>query len=142
MFDVECSMFAFIRVVRAIRMLKKMFLSFIPVPLAGVLLLAIAFLSSTSLSAAPQEPVTVSFLGGYDPDTPEGPVTRQILKLTQQEPQLNPQKWGGLVLPGGGGRAPFMLSLAGGTSPDVYFCWFHIMCHDIEQGFIYRSTNG
>jgi ABC-type glycerol-3-phosphate transport system substrate-binding protein len=30
-----------------------------------------------------------------------------------------------------------MLSLAGGTSPDIYFCWFHIMCHDIEQGFIY-----
>ena len=83
------------------------------------------------------EPVTVSFLQGYDPDLPEGPVTRQILKLAQQEPQLNPQKWGGLSLPGAGGRAPFMLSLAGGTAPDIYFCWFHIIRHDIEQGFCY-----
>ena len=83
------------------------------------------------------EPVTVTFLQGYDPDIPEGPVTRQILKLAQQEPQLNPQKWGGLSLPGAGGRAPFMLSLAGGTAPDIYFCWFHIIRHDIEQGFCY-----
>ena len=28
-----------------------------------------------------------------------------------------------------------MLSLAGGTAPDIYFCWFHIIRHDIEQGF-------
>ncbi len=99
--------------------------------------LALLLLCSSMVIAAPKEPVTVSFMGGYDPDTPEGPVTRQILKLTRQEPELNPQKWGGLVLPGGGGRAPFMLSLAGGTAPDVYFCWFHIICHDIEQGFIH-----
>ena len=84
-----------------------------------------------------QEPVTVTFLQGYDPDTPEGAVTRQILKLARQEPQLNPQKWGGLTLPGAGGRAPFMLSLAGRTAPDIYLCWFHIMRHDIGQGFTY-----
>ena len=82
-------------------------------------------------------PVTVTFLQGYDPDTPEGAVTRQILKLAREYPQLNPQKWGGLTLPGAGGRAPFMLSLAGGAAPDIYFCWFHIMRHDIEQGFAY-----
>jgi len=82
-------------------------------------------------------PVTVTFLQGYDPDIPEGPVTRQILKLAQREPRLNPQKWGGLTLPGGGGRAPFMLSMAGGNAPDIYFCWFHIIRHDIEQGFIH-----
>ena len=87
--------------------------------------------------ASAAEPVTVTFLQGYDPDLPEGPVTRQILKLAQQEPQLNPQKWGGLSLPGAGGRAPFMLSLAGGTAPDIYYCWFHIIRHDIEQGFTY-----
>jgi multiple sugar transport system permease protein len=82
-------------------------------------------------------PVTVTFLQGYDPDQPEGPVTRQILALARQEPRLNPQKWGGLSLPGAGGRAPFMLSLAGGTAPDIYFCWFHIIRHDIGQGFTY-----
>ncbi len=87
--------------------------------------------------ASGAEPVTVTFLQGYDPDLPEGPVTRQILKLAQQEPQLDPQKWGGLTLPGAGGRAPFMLSLAGGSAPDIYYCWFHIIRHDIEQGFIY-----
>jgi len=88
-------------------------------------------------AASPQEPVTVTFLQGYDPDVPENPTTQQILKLAQREPQLNPQKWGGFSLPGAGGRAPFMLSLAGGTAPDIYFCWFHIIRHDIEQGFCY-----
>lgn len=87
------------------------------------------------LPAFAADPVTVTFLQGYDPDLPEGPVTRQILALARQEPTLNPQKWGGLTLPGGGGRAPFMLSLAGGTAPDIYFCWFHIIRHDIGQGF-------
>ena len=89
------------------------------------------------IAAYDMEPVTVTFLQGYDPDIPEGPVTRQILKLAQQEPLLNPQKWGGFSLPGAGGRAPFMLSLAGGTAPDIYFAWFHILRHDIEQGFAY-----
>lgn len=82
-------------------------------------------------------PITVTFLQGYDPDNPESPITRQILKLAAQEPRLNPQKWGGLTLPGAGGRAPFMLSLAGGNAPDIYQCWFHIMQHDIDQGFLY-----
>ncbi len=81
--------------------------------------------------------ITVSFLDGYNPDTPEAPITRQILKLARQEPRLNPQKWGGLSLPGGGGRAPFMLSMAGRSAPDLYYCWFHIIRHDIDQGFIY-----
>ncbi|MEI7901797.1 MAG: extracellular solute-binding protein [bacterium] len=97
---------------------------------------SLLFLSCGCGFASGLEPVTVTFLQGYDPDTPEGPVTRQILKLAQQEPRLNPQKWGGLFLPGGGGRAPFMLSLAGGTAPDIYTCWFHIIRHDIDQGFI------
>lgn len=101
-------------------------------------ILSVAFLAcGLSSGAAAAEPVTVTFLQGYDPDLPEGPVTRQILKLAQQEPLLNPQKWGGLSLPGAGGRAPFMLSLAGGTAPDIYFAWFHILRHDIEQGFAY-----
>ncbi|MCL1920768.1 MAG: extracellular solute-binding protein [Kiritimatiellaeota bacterium] len=98
------------------------------VALCGILL---------ACAARAQVPVTVTFLQGYDPDTPEGPVTRQILKLAREEPRLNPQKWGGLTLPGAGGRAPFMLSLAGGTAPDIYYCWFHIMRHDIGQGFAY-----
>jgi len=101
---------------------------------AGLCNLVLAFAGGLACAA---EPVTVSFLQGYDPDVPESPITQQILKLAQREPRLNPQKWGGLSLPGAGGRAPFMLSLAGGTAPDIYFCWFHIIRHDIDQGFCY-----
>lgn len=79
----------------------------------------------------------VSFLFSYDPNHPEDPSTRRILDLAKAEPELAPVKWGGLVLPGGGGRATFMLSLAGGTAPDIYKAWFHILRHDVEQGFVY-----
>jgi multiple sugar transport system permease protein len=30
-----------------------------------------------------------------------------------------------------------MLALAGGSAPDVYKAWFHVLRHDIEQGFTY-----
>lgn len=81
-------------------------------------------------------PVEVSFMGGYDPDSPEGPVTRRILAFTEQHPQLYPVKWGGLSLPGAGGRAPLLLAMAGGNAPDIYTCWFHIIRNDIENGFL------
>ncbi len=79
----------------------------------------------------------VSFLFCYNPDRPEEPSTRRILELAKEDPELVPIKWGGLVLPGAGGRATFMLALAGGTAPDIYKAWFHILRHDIEQGFVY-----
>lgn len=79
----------------------------------------------------------VSFLFSYDPGHPENPATRIILDLAKRNPELEPVKWGGLVLPGAGGRATFMLALAGGTAPDVYKAWFHILRHDVEQGFVY-----
>ncbi len=81
-------------------------------------------------------PVEVSFLGGYDPDSPEGAVTRRILAFTEQRPELYPVKWGGLTLPGAGGRAPLLLAMAGGNAPDIYTCWFHIIRNDIENGFL------
>lgn len=79
----------------------------------------------------------VSFLFCYDPDKPEEPTTRRILELARDEPSLEPVKWGGLILPGAGGRATFMLALAGGTAPDIYKAWFHILRHDVSQGFVY-----
>lgn len=30
-----------------------------------------------------------------------------------------------------------MLALAGGNAPDIYKAWFHILRHDIDQGFVY-----
>lgn len=79
----------------------------------------------------------VSFLFSYDPDHPEDPSTRRILNLAKDDPELEPVKWGGLVLPGAGGRAALMLALAGGTAPDIYKVWFHILRHDVSQGFVY-----
>jgi multiple sugar transport system permease protein len=79
----------------------------------------------------------VSFLFSYDPGHPEYPETRAILELAKANPELSPVKWGGLTLPGAGGRSTFMLALAGGTAPDIYKAWFHILRHDVEQGFVY-----
>ena len=79
----------------------------------------------------------VTFLMCYRPDHPEDPATKQILQFTAAHPEIRPFQWGGLTLPGGGGRAAFMLALAGGTAPDVYKAWFHILRHDIDEGFCY-----
>ncbi len=79
----------------------------------------------------------VTFLMCYRPDHPEDPATKQILRFTAEHPEIRPFQWGGLTLPGGGGRAAFMLALAGGTAPDVYKAWFHILRHDIDEGFCY-----
>ncbi len=81
--------------------------------------------------------LAVSFLWAYDPEHPEEPVTRAILELAREDKSIRPVKWGGLVLPGAGGRSTFMLALAGGTAPDIYKAWFHILRNDIEQGFVY-----
>lgn len=73
----------------------------------------------------------------YDPDRPEEPATARITALARSGAGIEPVKWGGLRLPGAGGRATFMLALAAETGPDIYKAWFHILRHDIEHGFIY-----
>ena len=92
-------------------------------------------LSALAVSAACATDVT--FLMCYRPDHPEDPATKQILSFTAKRPDIRPFQWGGLTLPGAGGRATFMLALAGGTAPDVYKAWFHILRHDVEEGFCY-----
>ena len=79
----------------------------------------------------------VTFLMCYRPDHPEDPATKQILSFTAQRPEIRPFQGGGHTLPGAGCRATFMLALAGGTAPDVYKAWFHILRHDVEEGFCY-----
>ena len=96
------------------------------------LLAAILLIAGTAFGAT-----DVTFLMCYSPDHPEDPATKQILRFTAAHPEIRPFKWGGLTLPGGGGRAAFMLALAGGTAPDVYKAWFHILRHDIDEGFCY-----
>lgn len=103
--------------------------------LAAALAAALALLAPTTTPRA--SAAEVSFLFCYDPDRPEEPATRRIIELARREPDLQPVKWGGLVLPGAGGRATFMLALAGGSAPDIYKAWFHILRHDVSQGFVY-----
>ena len=106
----------------------------------AVLLALCGFAASASRMAASVPGVPkhdVSFMFCYDPDKPEEPATRRILELARSEPSLEPVKWGGLLLPGAGGRATFMLALAGGSAPDIYKAWFHILRHDVSQGFVY-----
>ena len=95
-------------------------------------LLAIAL--AANLTSAATE---VSFLLAYDPNHPEEPSTRRIIELAKSTPNLEPVKWGGLTLPGAGGRSTFLLSLAAKSAPDIYKAWFHILRHDVAQGFVY-----
>ncbi len=90
-------------------------------------------MTSTAVLSATVE---VSFMGGYDPDRPESAITRQIVALNKEHTELRPVKWGGLWLPGAGGRSPLLLAMAGGNAPDIYTCWFHIIQNDIAQGFL------
>ena len=94
------------------------------------------FQASKETDSAPPAPVSVSFMGGYDPDRPESAVTRQIVALAQERSELRPTKWGGLWLPGAGGRSPLLLAMAGGNAPDIYQVWFHIAQSDIRNGFL------
>ena len=79
----------------------------------------------------------VSFFMCYRPTHPEDPATKALNAFEKRHPDIHPKQWGGLILPGGGGRSQFMLALAGGSAPDVYKAWFHVLRHDIEQGFTY-----
>ena len=97
------------------------------------LILAVAILSSLAAVAA----TDVSFFMCYRPTHPEDPTTKALNAFEKAHPDIHPKQWGGLILPGGGGRAQFMLALAGGSAPDVYKAWFHILRHDIDQGFTY-----
>ena len=98
---------------------------------------AIATAASVAASLLASASTEVSFLFCYNPDKPEDAPTRRILDLAKAEPEIVPVKWGSLVLPGAGGRSTFMLALAGGTAPDIYKAWFHILRHDVSQGFVY-----
>lgn len=79
----------------------------------------------------------VTFLMCYRPNHPEDPSTRRLIEFAAENPSIRPLQWGGLTLPGGGGRAMFMLAFAGGSAPDVYKAWFHILRHDVDKGFCY-----
>ena len=57
----------------------------------------------------------VSFFMCYRPAHPEDPATKALAAFEKDNPEIRPRQWGGLILPGGGGRSQFMLALAGGS---------------------------
>ena len=95
-----------------------------------------AVLAAAAVAAAFAARATdVTFLMCYLPDHPEDPATQALNAFHKAHPEVTPKQWGGLTLPGAGGRAQFMLALAGGAAPDVYKAWFHVLRHDVDEGF-------
>lgn len=80
--------------------------------------------------------ITVKILG-YQPEYPENPQNQQMNKLMKKDPQIDIQPWSGISLPGGASRSSMLMSIAGGTAPDIFYCWFHIIRNDINQGFLH-----
>ncbi len=83
------------------------------------------------------EPVQVEVSRFYFPNTPEEATTSRIIDLMDEDEDLQVVQWGGLSLPGGGGRASLMMSIAGRTAPDIMESWFHVIRNDVHQGFLY-----
>jgi len=71
----------------------------------------------------------------YDVNDPEA--YPHLIEFMRNHPRIDVQTWSGLTLPGGGYRAPLMMSIAGQTAPDIMESWFHIIRTDIDQGFLY-----
>jgi len=79
--------------------------------------------------------VLISFF--YNPNVPESATTRRLLRLMRETPDLELEQWGGIALPGGGGKASLMMAIAGDTAPDIGESWFHIIRSEINNSFLY-----
>lgn len=87
--------------------------------------------------ASHAEPVEVKVTRFYHPNMPDDPSTKRLIELMHEDPQIRITEWGGLNLPGGAGRSPIMMAIAGKTAPDIMESWFHIIGNDTRQGFLY-----
>jgi multiple sugar transport system permease protein len=106
--------------------------------LSSVALLCIVSLTPFCAIAQEEEkPVEVKVTRFYNPNEPTGATTERLIELMRQDPQIRIKEWGGIQLPGGAGRAPIMMAIAGKTAPDIMESWFHIIGNDIRQGFLY-----
>ncbi len=88
-----------------------------------------------TLPPTPGPPIVVTLRDCYNPTDPEA--SEGLLAVAKANPRLELQQWGGISLPGGSGRAPLLMSIAGGTAPDIFLSWWHIIDSDIRQGFLY-----
>ena len=93
--------------------------------------------SSEAPAADTPSPVVVKVCTYYDPNRPDGPTTKRLIELMRRDKDIRITAWGGLSLPGGAGRAPLMMAIAGRTAPDIMESWFHIIGNDIRQGFLH-----
>ncbi len=84
-----------------------------------------------------RKPIEVKVTRFYNPNFPTDPTTKQLIELMRKDKGIKITQWGGLSLPGGAGRAPMMMAIAGRTAPDIMESWFHIIGNDIRQGFLY-----
>ena len=97
-------------------------------------IVAMLLLLAPLASQAENRPIDIStFFYWYAQDqgtTPGDP----LVQLMQARPEIRIHNWSGLNLPGDtGGRTPLMMSIAGQTAPDLYYCWFHIVRNDISR---------
>lgn len=97
----------------------------------------------------PAEPVIIKTTNAFfNPNNPTNAYTRALVDMMKKDPKIEIQQWGGIALPSGL-QASLMMSLAGGTAPDIGLGWFHTIGNDIKQNFLYplnewigEDTNG
>jgi ABC-type glycerol-3-phosphate transport system substrate-binding protein len=108
---------------------------------ALVVLVSLASVGATAADSPEdpkQQPVEVEvYRNFYDPNFPDRATCKRLIELMEEDPQIRITQWGGLSLPGGGGRAALMMAIAGKTAPDIMESWFHVVGNDIRQGFLY-----
>ncbi|MGD0094525.1 MAG: extracellular solute-binding protein, partial [Planctomycetota bacterium] len=98
--------------------------------------LALPVRAAAAAEEKPADKVVVSF-PYFDPSDPEGYWTEPLIKLMKKRPELEVRRWGGISLPGGAGRVNILMSIAGDTAPDFFYCYWHIIRNDIKNGFLY-----
>lgn len=102
---------------------------------AAVAFLALPGALAMATPDAPPSPISVNNF--FNANTPEWGTTRRLIELMREDPTIRIVGWGGLTLPGGGGKASLMMAIAGRTAPDIGESWFHIIRNEIKQGFLY-----
>ena len=100
----------------------------------ALLLVFVLIVACAARAADPKIDVSTQFYwyaqSGISPNDP-------LVQLMKTNPEIRIRNWSGLPLPGGAGRTPLMMAIAGQTAPDLYFCWYHIIRNDIRQGFVH-----
>lgn len=103
-------------------------------------LLCVILLAAMSAGQSAEQKITVT-LDGQLWGGQSGAVwilpSDPVIRLMKQDPRIEAKEWSGLTLPGGSGRTPLLMAIAGQTAPDMYYCWSHIIRNDVSQGFIH-----